>query len=379
MRLTEQCRQFSAELLNWSNPSPGRGLPWAFESDPYRIWVSEIMLQQTQANTVIPYYLNFIDRFPNITQLSNGSLDEVLSMWAGLGYYTRARNLHRAAKMIRERHNGEFPQDFTAVQALPGVGRSTAGAICALAYGWQTPILDGNAKRVYARYFCVNEEKESTRVRRLWKIAEGCSPAGKMQLYTQLIMDLGATICTPKSPQCETCPVATLCCARKSNQVDNFPLKKIPTNRKNRSVIMVLALDHHRRILLERRNTAGIWGGLWSLPEYAGDIAGLPSWFAQRYTMQTSVEYIMKQFQHHFTHYRLDITPVVTRVEVTLHRDLLHLGIDFVSLDEPLDRGVPTPVTKLIERIRSSNLYTSIGQTGLSLDFTGNEMVDERV
>ncbi len=349
--LGERGTAFGSLLLNWDNPSPGRGLPWAFESDPYKVWVSEIMLQQTQAATVVPYYLRFTDRFPDVISLAGASLDEVLRIWAGLGYYSRARNLYHSASLITDRYDGVFPQNFTDVLSLPGVGRSTAGAICALAYGLQTPILDGNAKRVYARCFCVDDEKQARRLNRLWNIAEVCTPKDNCQQYTQSIMDIGATVCTPKNPSCELCPVASLCCAKQTDRIDSLPLRKSSAERKIKSVNMVIVLDRHH-LLLERRPPAGIWSGLWSFPEFDGDLLDLPRWFRQRYAMRISVGQIMAAFHHDFTHYRLNITPILARIENPTANLLPNPNLNLVSLEEPLDRGVPAPVAELIERIR---------------------------
>ena len=351
MNPSERFDDFSQLLLDWRNPLPGRNLPWAFEPDPYKVWISEIMLQQTQAGTVVPYYLRFIEKLPDIAILTDASIDEVLSLWTGLGYYSRARNLHRAAKLIADQHNGRFPANFDEILALPGVGRSTAGAICALAYGYKTPILDGNAKRVYARSFCVDDEKDSQRIRRLWKIADGCTPAHDCQKYTQHIMDLGATVCLPRNPKCEVCPVRSLCCAKSANRIEKLPLSKQRIIRKTRSVTLVVALDQCNRLLLERRPPSGIWGGLWSFPEYPGHIENVRKWFRQNYAMNISIIQTWDPFHHDFTHLRLNITPLLVQITDSESYRSHQADIDLVSLDEPLNRGIPAPVLELISKI----------------------------
>ena len=349
---------FSQLLLDWRNPLPGRNLPWAFEPDPYKVWISEIMLQQTQAVTVVPYYLRFIENFPDIASLTNASIDEVLNLWTGLGYYSRARNLHRAAQLIADQHEGQFPAKFDEILALPGVGRSTAGAICALAYGHRAPILDGNAKRVYARSFCVDDEKDSQRIRRLWKIADACTPAEDCQIYTQHIMDLGATVCTPRNPKCEVCPVRSLCCAKSANLIEKFPLGKQRVIRKTKAVTLVVALDQCNRLLLERRPPSGIWGGLWSFPEYPGHIDNVQKWFRQNYAMNISTIQAWDPFHHDFTHFRLNITPLLVQITDTESHRFRQADIELVSLGKPLNRGIPAPVLELISRIESTQFNT---------------------
>ncbi len=312
------------------------------------------MLQQTQASTVIPYYLAFIDRFPNAIDLADAPLDEALRLWMGLGYYSRARNLHRAAQIIRDELNGAFPRTFDEVLALPGVGRSTAGAICALAYGMKTPILDGNAKRVYARCFCVDDEKDSQRTRRLWEISEAAIPEKDCQKYTQYIMDLGAMVCTPKNPVCDECPVSSVCCAKAADLVDILPLRKRSADRKQKSTTMIMAMNRSGAIMLERRPSSGIWGGLWSFPEYSGPIESVSQWFMERYTVPISILQSWDTFHHDFTHYRLNITPLMVRVEDLGSHQIEHLDIGFVPVNGMLDRGVPAPVAALIERIQKS-------------------------
>ncbi len=355
--LAKCCRDFSQLLLAWENPSLGRNLPWVFESDPYKVWVSEIMLQQTQAATVVPYYSQFINRFPDVISLANATLDEVLQLWTGLGYYSRARNLHTAAGLIRDNYSGQIPQDFASILALPGIGQSTAGAICALAFGMSTPILDGNAKRVYARYFCVDDEKDSQRTRKLWQIARACTPEKECQKYTQLIMDLGATVCSPKRPNCDNCPLVGECCAKLNSLTSKLPLSKRSVNRKTKTVMLILATDSQGRLLIERRPATGIWGGLWSFPEFHNESGSVEQWFRQQYSIDIETIEYWQEFTHHFTHYRLQITPVLVRIMGIASNPTNCPDIDFVSPCEPMTRGVPAPVAELMKAFtqRSSN------------------------
>ena len=349
----ERCTDFSQLLLAWDNALPGRGLPWAHESDPYRVWVSEIMLQQTQAKTVIPYFERFIERFPAIIDLADAPLDEVLRLWTGLGYYSRARNLHKAARQVVDQYAGIFPRSFAEVFALPGVGRSTAGAICALAFGVPTPILDGNAKRVYARYFGIDDEKESARMRRLWRVAEACTAKTKCQKYTQLIMDLGATVCTPRNPACNNCPVSSGCYASEHGATHMLPRKGQRLQRKTKSTAMVMVRNRNGEVLLERRPAAGIWGGLWSFPEFDGALENLADEFGQRYQLEITLDEEWEELSHEFTHFRLKIKPLLARVAEKTSGNLTRPDIAFISIDSPFDRGMPAPVAELIDRLQA--------------------------
>jgi A/G-specific adenine glycosylase len=255
-------------LLRWHALDGRKDLPWQRERTPYRVWVSEIMLQQTQVATAIPYFERFVARFPDVRTLAAARLDEVLHQWSGLGYYARARNLHRAAGLVVARHGGEFPQARAAIEALPGIGRSTAAAILALARGERHAILDGNVKRVLARCFAVPGYPGERAVElRLWELAEQCTPAEDVATYTQAIMDLGATICTRANPACLLCPLSPACEARARGEQSRFPAARPQRSRPRRSAWLVLA-RRGSRVLIERRPPSGVWGGLWALPEF---------------------------------------------------------------------------------------------------------------
>ena len=255
-------------LVAWQARSGRHDLPWQTDRTPYRVWVSEIMLQQTQVSTVIPYFLRFMARFPDVRALADAPVDEVLHLWTGLGYYARARNLHRAAQAVRDRHGGEFPREFDAVAALPGIGRSTAGAILALATGARHAILDGNVKRVLARCFGIEGNAAERAVeQRLWALAGRCTPAAGVDTYTQAIMDLGATLCTRRRPACALCPLQEHCSARRSGRQHEIPAPKPRAGgaaraRKARRTWMVVAVEAAGAVFLERRPEQGIWGGL---------------------------------------------------------------------------------------------------------------------
>jgi A/G-specific adenine glycosylase len=257
---------FPGRVLRWYEQHGRKNLPWQ-QRDAYCIWVSEIMLQQTQVQTVIPYFERFMRSFPSVVALADADIDAVLDHWSGLGYYARARNLHSAARTVRDQHDGDFPKRFDDVVALPGIGRSTAGAIMALAYGERYPILDGNVKRVLARHGAIAGWPGKTDVAEtLWRAAEEYMPQSGVREYTQAMMDLGATVCTRSRPQCDACPVHANCAARTAGTIDQYPGRKAKKTKPLKETTMVLAVSGGF-IYLERRPPAGIWGGLWSLPE----------------------------------------------------------------------------------------------------------------
>ncbi|MDX1605378.1 MAG: A/G-specific adenine glycosylase, partial [Candidatus Competibacterales bacterium] len=298
---------FAGRVLAWFDRHGRRSLPWQQQPTPYRVWISEIMLQQTQVATVIPYYQRFMARFPVPAALAVAPLDEVLAHWSGLGYYARARNLHRAAREIRENHGGELPETLDALAALPGIGRSTAGAVLALSRGQRHPILDGNVKRVLARYHAVPGWPGRTAVQReLWALAEHHTPAGRVADYTQAMMDLGALVCTRRRPRCRTCPLAADCAAHTGGREHEFPAprprKALPVRRTR----MLLLRTPQAEILLERRPPNGIWGGLWSLPECPPE-AKIADWCAQHHDLTVLDQQPWAELQHAFTHFRLVI------------------------------------------------------------------------
>lgn len=291
---------FAKPLLRWHTRHGRHDLPWQHPRTAYRVWVSEIMLQQTQVATVIPYYRRFLARFPDVSALARAPLDDVLARWSGLGYYARARNLHAAAQRIVARHDGEFPRTFDDVIALPGIGRSTAGAILAQAFGQRHAILDGNVRRVLARHAAVAGWPGTPRVAaRLWREAEARLPHARLADYTQALMDLGATVCTPRAPRCGACPVAADCRAYLRNVVDRYPSRKPVRARPRRRAELLLVANRRGELLLERRPERGIWGGLWCPP-----LVHAPQRFRGAVVERLPV------VRHAFSHFDLDLTPL---------------------------------------------------------------------
>jgi A/G-specific adenine glycosylase len=339
---------FTLPLIAWQKRHGRHDLPWQNTRDPYRIWLSEIMLQQTQVGSVIPYYARFLERFPTIADLAAAPIEEVLAHWAGLGYYTRARNLHKAAQQIMAQHGGTFPADFDAILALPGIGRSTAAAISAFAFGARQAILDGNVKRVLARFFCIEGDVSGARgERRLWPLAESLLPAQEMEVYTQGVMDLGATLCKPAQPNCAACPVAPGCQARQQGRALEFPQ---PRERKvlPEKTTQMLLLVHGEHIWLARRPEQGIWGGLLSFLEIDAG-ADAVAYCRDQLDLRVAPLRAMDRLTHTFTHFKLHITPTV--LQVATRQELP--GGQWLSLEAALATGIPTPVRKLLDKLRT--------------------------
>lgn len=310
----------SQRVLDWFASHGRKDLPWQIDPSPYRVWVSEIMLQQTQVVTVIPYYHRFMQRFPDAQQLAAAPLDDVLHLWSGLGYYARARNLHRTALLVRDRYHGRFPLDIEALQQLPGIGRSTAAAILALAAGQRHAILDGNVKRVLARVHAVAGWPGSADIQaKLWALAEAHTPAAHVDRYTQGIMDLGATVCTRTRPTCQRCPLQDLCAAHAQGRATDYPAPKPRASRPLRHTLLLMLQNSRGEVLLEQRPPAGIWGGLWSFPECIADasVPDVRQWCAAYlgYSLE-GLEY-WPVLRHSFSHFDLDITPAQARVGKT--------------------------------------------------------------
>ena len=342
---------FSAIVLKWFDQHGRKHLPWQQTKSAYNTWVSEIMLQQTQVTTVIPYYNAFMERFPTVEALAKAPIDEVLHHWTGLGYYARARNLHKAANMVVNEFNGQFPQDPQLLEQLPGVGRSTAAAVSSIAYGTKAAILDGNVKRVLARYFAVEGWPGNTQVaKQLWEHAEALTPNGRNADYTQAMMDLGATLCTRSKPRCVDCPISDGCLALKADRVTDFPGSKPKKEKPSKQTFMLLIQDG-ARFLLEQRPAAGIWGGLWSFPEVA-DLRDIETHWA---VDQNRIE-ILEPFRHTFSHYHLEITPVVINVD-DLHVE--HVMEERTTLwynsVQPSEVGLAAPVKTLIQTLSAAH------------------------
>lgn len=344
--------QLSSALLDWYDQYGRKHLPWQQNRTPYRVWVSEIMLQQTQVNTVIPYYQRFMERFPDLHSLARADEDSVLHLWTGLGYYSRAHNLLACARMVCEQHQGHFPDSVEGLATLPGIGRSTAGAILSLGMGKRATILDGNVKRVLCRLYCVEGWPDQPKVQKqLWELAEQLTPTERCSDYTQAIMDLGASLCSRSRPACGLCPLQERCQAFASQSTADYPQRKPRKTLPSKSVYMLMFHDHERgRVLLEKRPPQGIWGGLWSFPEREeiddlGADAGLGIMLDGHSIAQWSA------LRHSFSHYHLDITPVLIPL------DRAHIGImenerwHWYDLQQPGEVGLAAPVRKLLEKL----------------------------
>jgi A/G-specific adenine glycosylase len=347
-----QAQTFTKSLLQWFDVYGRKTLPWQQNPTPYRVWVSEVMLQQTQVATVIPYYERFMARFPTVESLGTAPQDEVLHLWTGLGYYARARNLLGCAQTLVARHGGEFPLSLDAVEALPGIGRSTAGAILALSQGQRHAILDGNVKRVLARVFGISGDPNSTPVlAALWDQAEACTPHARVGAYTQAIMDLGATVCTRTRPACTVCPMNSLCVAAHEGRQAELPGRKQRRERKSREATLLIvesASNGARAILLERRSAPGIWGGLWSPPQFESEFAAL-DWCRRELGELQMEAQRLSPIDHAFTHFDLRLTPLRVRcLSEAAVRDGERL---WYSLDAPPKVGLPQPIRQLIDRL----------------------------
>jgi A/G-specific adenine glycosylase len=341
---------FSQYVIAWQRLHGRHDLPWQSMRDPYAIWVSEIMLQQTQVAAVIPYYLRFMACFPDIPSLAGAEEDEVLRHWSGLGYYSRARNLHAAAQVVMEQHGGVFPRQLDAIQALPGIGRSTAAAIAVFSFGQRQAILDGNVKRVLTRFFAVAGWPGQPAVeKQLWSLAGDLLPETAIEAYTQGLMDLGATLCTRSNPACSACPLHSECVACRKGLAGELPTPKPRKALPQRETTMLLLLDGNE-ILLEKRPPTGIWGGLWSLPEVAeGEDAQASA--RHRFGLETELLPALPVFAHTFTHFRLHITPQLLRI-VRRRPEARGPGVVWLDRSEALGAAIPTPVRKLLNTLK---------------------------
>lgn len=334
---TEAHKRFAAALVRWQKAAGRHDLPWQQSNDPYKVWLSEIMLQQTQVQTVIPYYARFLDAFPSVAELAAAPLDDVLTLWAGLGYYARARNLHACARAVMAKHNGQFPADADTLATLPGIGRSTAAAIAVFAFDQRAAILDGNVKRVFCRVFGVEGIPTTTAVDKLlWSLADTLLPKKDVGAYTQGLMDLGATCCTRSKPRCDGCPMQTFCTALATDRVNELPHRKTRSKLPIRTARVWLIRDRDH-VWLERRQACGIWGGLLSLPD------------AESVRLPTNVSTLPStQVRHKFTHFELQAE--VERYEVRSSPSALNhrRELDAYPLAEAEALALPTPWRKLL-------------------------------
>lgn len=335
---------FSKQLLTWFDQHGRKNLPWQNPRSPYFVWLSEIMLQQTQVSTVIPYFEKFIKSFPDVQTLAQAELDDVLAHWAGLGYYSRARNLHKAAQMLVAQYQSEFPCDVTALQSLPGIGKSTAGAIVAQAYDQFAVILDGNVKRVLSRYHAVaGDPNDAATIKLLWSFAGKNTPKKRLTDYTQAIMDLGALICTRTKPKCTQCPLQKSCEAYQTNRVNEFPSTKKSKILPQQEKYFLLMINEQQQILMEKQAAPGIWGGLWSLPSVA-DLAILPK-------KALTNKQMLKEVKHRFSHFKLKLKPVLLRNKALPTQVAEGLEQKWVPLAQLKNLALPAPIKKVLQEI----------------------------
>lgn len=345
--------KFQRGLLKWFDQNGRKNLPWQQQISPYRVWISEIMLQQTQVVTVIPYFEKFIAAFPNITSLATASLDEVLHLWTGLGYYSRARNLHRAANIICEQYAGVFPNTLDDLVSLPGIGESTAGAILAIAFGKKATILDGNVKRVLTRLFAITEwSGDKKTLGQLWQIATDFTPTKRIADYTQAIMDMGATLCLRAQPLCPHCPFLKNC---QAYQLDIT--KKIPVARQKKPLPIrrstFLIIEYQGRILLRKRAGSGVWQGLWCPPEVNGSFSKqkILTLCQQEFRFHVNEFTLGTTFRHTFSHFHLDITPVFIQLKQTPTKIMDNDQQLWYNLQQSQQVGLPAPVKKLLRSL----------------------------
>ncbi len=348
---------FADRVLQWFDVHGRKDLPWQLQPTPYRVWISEIMLQQTQVATVIPYFERFTKSFPDIAALAAATEDEVLHLWSGLGYYARARNLHKAAKIVKlvgAGHRGIFPTDFDDVLALPGIGRSTAGAILSLSSGARFAILDGNVKRVLARHRAVDGWPGKTSIAEiLWEHAETFTPQRRVAAYNQAMMDLGATVCTRSKPRCDECPLQGDCVAADTSRQTEYPGRKPKAVKPLKNTRMLLAhIDG--ALYLERRPPAGIWGGLWSLPEL-DEQQGVEDWCRDRLDARPADTAAWNTVRHSFSHYDLDIQPIVVRIDGDSRKVADRNDRRWIDLHSAPQIGLAAPVKILIDRLRQTS------------------------
>ncbi len=337
------------QLLAWYELHGRRDLPWQIDKTPYRVWVSEIMLQQTQVKTVIPYYQRFIQRFPTVQSLAAANQDEILHLWTGLGYYARARNLHKAAQIIHT-ELGKFPQTLEGLQALPGIGRSTAGAILSLTDQQRQPILDGNVKRIISRYFLIRGWAGKTSIlNELWNYAQQITPRERYSEFNQALMDLGSSLCSRSRPQCQGCPLSKNCKAFQQQLTDQYPTPKPRKKLPEKSAHFLILSTPDSQVLFQQRPSHGLWGGLWTFPQISQEHE-VQHWLDQHHLLKLKDFNFWPSFRHTFSHYHLNIHPVYIQVKAD---DCIMDNGDFFwwDINTPLKFGIPTPISKLVSKL----------------------------
>ena len=368
---------FSKKLLEWHDQHGRKNLPWQQDINPYRVWVSEIMLQQTQVKTVIPYYQKFMATFSDVQMLANAEQDAVLKHWSGLGYYARARNMHKAAKLVCDEFSGVFPNDLEQMQSLPGIGRSTAAAILSISGNQKQAILDGNVKRVISRVFAIDGwPGKSDVLKKLWKQVEQLVPNRRNADYTQAIMDLGATVCTRIKPQCESCPFQVDCLAYQQGTIGNYPGKKPKKELPERYTVMLIIQDHNKAVFMQKRPPVGIWGGLWCFPQFENEEFA-QEWLAESFLFKDNEankanEVLVlregnkqEQLIHVFSHFRLTIQPIIVSLNSSLNSSLSSEAKTLIkkrvmetdeslwyNIDNEFNGGLASPVQTLLNKLK---------------------------
>ena len=343
------------KLLAWFDVHGRKHLPWQIDKTPYRVWISEIMLQQTQVNTVIPYYQKFVQSFPDVLSLANAAEDKVLKHWSGLGYYARARNLHKTAKIIRDEYAGRFPEQFEQVVQLPGVGRSTAGAILSLALNQHHVILDGNVKRVLSRLHKVDGwAGQTATANKLWLLAEKYTPKQRVADYNQAMMDLGATLCVRgKNVKCKQCPLVDDCLAHRDQQVADYPVSKPKKTISTKQTYMLMLCNKDRAVYLEKRPPVGIWGGLWAFPQHES-LESMHQWCGETLNVKIKKQQQWEKMRHTFSHFHLDITPVFVEASNPKNIVMEENRSVWYKLGQRHDRGYATPMMKLFKKLEKA-------------------------
>jgi A/G-specific adenine glycosylase len=355
--LLHPANSLAERLLPWYSHYGRHHLPWQQQRNAYNVWLSEIMLQQTQVATVIPYFQRFIQAFPTLTALAAGSEDQVLHLWTGLGYYSRARNLHRTARLVTRDFSGQLPKQAELLQQLPGIGRSTAGAILSMAYQIPSPILDGNVKRVLSRIHAISGWPGLSAVEKLlWQLTTHYTPKHSIVDYTQAIMDLGATVCTRSRPQCERCPLQTLCQAYQQGNPSAYPHSKPRKQLPIRASYFLLMQDFQGRVLLEKRPPLGIWGSLWCFPSCSMD-KSIIDVCEHHYAETLLTLRALPHFRHTFSHFHLDIHPLLITVKPRRKPRLPALALRWQHPTQTIDVGLAAPVLKLLKSLQKENTH----------------------
>ncbi len=346
---------FATRVVAWQRRRGRHDLPWQHTRDPYRIWLSEIMLQQTRVAAVVPYYARFLVAFPDVASLARAPIDRVLERWSGLGYYRRAHHLHAAAQAVVARHGGAFPRDAATLATLPGIGRSTAAAIATLAFGAHAAILDGNVKRVLSRHRGIEGWPGAPKVEAaLWEAATRSAPVRDSETYTQGMMDLGATICTRTNPRCGECPVATDCVARIDRRVAELPARRPKQSLPQRAVRLLL-IEHGGELLFEKRPSLGVWGGLWSLPECPLE-ADVRASVKRRYGANVEVRDALAPIAHGFTHFSLILHPQrVSAARWPVRAEMP--GMVWLAPVDAQGAALPAPIKKLMRSLAISESH----------------------